>query len=576
MGSKVVVIGLDGATFTLLKPWMDEGHLPYLRSLMAEGVSGPLRSCIPPVTVPAWQCFMTGKNPGKLGIAGFLQPQPNSYEEVPISAATCTARTLWELLSADGRRAAVLNVPYTIAPHGFNGILIGGFDTPPSKMREAVYPPELLTEIEAKFGAYRVYLKMPQWMAPLTAIDRFEFAIGPFLQDCQEVADYQFRVAYDLLDGDHFDFVMLYQFVPDRIQHLLWYMLDASHPWHGGEATERFYETILSYYRRLDAQIAGLVRRVGDDPTVIVLSDHGFGPVTRGIDLNSWLLREGYLHIKPRRLSQLKLLLWRLGWSPYRLVPPLLKRPLHWKFVQRRILRSFDAQRQFESWDGIVRVLNGLFLSTADIDWSRTKAYCLSEFGMLRINLQGREPRGAVSPEDYAAVRDEIVAKLRELVDPATGQPVGGHVFTKEETYRGKYVDLMPDLAYLPFAGGYLAMNPTTMLTRQIFIDKIGVSGFHRLHGMLIAKGPGIRQGATLDGASLVDLAPTILYLMGSRVPDDMDGQVLTGLFEEDFVRLHPLIHTKAAPEVDRQAVDLSAEDQKAVLDRLRGLGYVD
>ena len=173
MRSKVVVIGLDGATFTLLKPWMEQGHLPYLKSLIAEGVSGPLRSCIPPVTVPAWQCFMTGKNPGKLGIAGFLQQTPNSYDEVPISAATCTARTLWELLSADGKRAAVLNVPYTVAPQGFNGILIGGFDTPPSKMREAVYPPALLPEIEAKFGPYRVYLKMPQWMAPLTAIDRF-------------------------------------------------------------------------------------------------------------------------------------------------------------------------------------------------------------------------------------------------------------------------------------------------------------------------------------------------------------------------------------------------------------------
>jgi predicted AlkP superfamily phosphohydrolase/phosphomutase len=571
-----VVIGLDGATFSLLKPWMAQGHLPYLKSLVAEGVSAPLRSCIPPVTVPAWQCFMTGKNPGKLGIAGFLRPTPNSYEEVPISAASCTARTLWELLSADGRRAAVLNVPYTVAPPEFNGILIGGFDTPPSKMHEAVYPPELLAAIEAKFGAYRIYLKMPQWMAPLTAVDRFEFAIAPFLQDCQEVADYQFQVAYDLLDGDDFDFVMLYQFVPDRIQHLLWYILDSSHPWHGGEATARFYEPILSYYRRLDGQIAELVRRVGGDPTVIVLSDHGFGPVTRGVDLNSWLLQEGYLHIKPGSASQLKLGLWRLGWGPLKLVPLLLKRPLGWKFVQRRILRSFDAQRPFHSWDAIGRVLNRLFLSTADIDWSRTKAYCLSEFGMLRINLQGREPRGAVNPQDYAMVRDEIVAKLRALVDPSTGRPVGGHVFTKEEVYRGKYMDLMPDLAYLPFAEGYLAMNPTTLLTRQIFIDHIGVSGFHRLDGVLIAKGPGIRAGVKLEGATLVDLAPTILYLMGSRVPDDMDGRVLTELFEKGVVEAHPVLHAEADPEVARPAMDLSSEDQEAVLNRLRGLGYVD
>lgn len=576
MQSKVVIIGLDGATFAVLQPWMEQGHLPYLKSLMAQGVSGPLRSCIPPVTVPAWQCFMTGKNPGKLGIGGFFQQKPHSYDEIPISATSCTAKTLWELLSDDGKRLAVLNVPYTAPPPRFNGIMIGGFDTPPSKMASAVHPPGLLQRIEAKFGPYRVYLKMPQWMAPLTAIDRLEFAVGPFLQDCQEVADYQFRVAYDLLAHEAFDLVMLYQFVPDRIQHLLWYILDADHPWHGGQATGRFYETILGYFRRLDAQIAELVQKVGGDSTVIVLSDHGFGPVTRGIDLNSWLLQEGYLQIKRHPLAQLKLRLWRWGWGPYRVLPPLLKPPLRWKFVQRRILRTFDSQRQFQGWDGIMRAFNRLFLSTADIDWPRTKAYCLSEFGMLRINLQGREPLGAVPPQDYEAVRDEIVAKLRSLVDAATGQRVGGHVFTKEEVYRGPYVDLMPDIAYLPFAGAYLALNPTTLLTKRVFIDDIGVSGFHRLDGLLIVKGPWIKKGATVDGASLLDLAPTVLYAMGSRIPEDMDGRVLTELFEARFVTEQPIVYMPAAPEAERHAVEFSEEDQQAVLERLRGLGYVD
>jgi predicted AlkP superfamily phosphohydrolase/phosphomutase len=576
MRSKVIVIGLDGATFTLLRPWMEEGRLPYLKSVADDGVSGPLQSCIPPVTVPAWQCVMTGKNPGKLGIAGFVQQKPHSYEEVAIGATSCTARTLWQLLSEAGKRVAVLNVPYTAAPPRLNGVLIGGFDTPPSKIGEAVYPPGLLPELEAKFGEYRVYLKMPQWIAPLLSINRFEFAIEAFLQDCRELTDYQFRVAHEVLARDQFDFVMFYQLVPDRIQHLLWYIIDTAHPWHDATAHARFKQIIEDYYQTLDTQLAALVQRVGDDATVMIVSDHGFGPVTRGIDLNSWLVREGYLHIKPRALSQLKLRLWKLGWGPYRLIGPLLKHPLRWRFVQQRILQRFSTQQQFHGWDRLLHTFNRLFLSTDDIDWPRTKAYCLTEFGMLRLNVQGREPQGAVPRQDCEALRDEIVAKLQELRDPVSGQRVAGHIFTKEQVYQGKYLELMPDIAYLPFTGGYLAVNPTTFLTSRIFIDNIGVSGFHRLDGVFLAKGPGLRQGAGLEGATLVDLAPTILHLMGGRIPDDMDGRVLTELFEERFMKEHPVVYTEAAAEDDRAVEDLSPEDQAAVLERLKGLGYID
>jgi predicted AlkP superfamily phosphohydrolase/phosphomutase len=576
MAAKVLIIGLDGATFTILRPWIEQGRLPFFKSLMDEGISGPLRSCIPPVTVPAWQCFMTGKNPGKLGIAGFLQQKPHSYEEAPISAQSCTARTLWELLSLDGRRVAVLNVPYTAPPAHLNGVLIGGFDTPPSKMAEAVYPPGLLQEIEAKFGEYRVYLKMPQWIAPLLSINRFEFAIDAFLQDCQELTDYQFRVAYDLLEHDRFDFVMFYQLVPDRIQHLLWYIIDEHHPWHDKTAHTRFKESIETYFRRLDTQLGELARRVGDDVTAIVLSDHGFGPVGRGIDLNSWLIQEGYLLIKPWLWSRLKRQLWKLGWGPYACMGPLLKYPLRWRVVQRQILQRFNAQRQFHGWDRLLQVMNRLFLSTADIDWPRTKAYCLTEFGMLRLNVEGREPQGAVQRQDYEAVRDEIAAKLQGLVDPATGGQVAGDVFTREQAYHGRYLDLMPDIAYLPFSGGYLAVNPKTFLTRRIFIDNIGVSGFHRLDGILLAKGPGLKRGVRIAGATLLDLTPTILHLMGSRIPDDLDGRVLTELFEDGFLNAHPIVYSQAAAETERDALELAAEDQAAVLERLKGLGYID
>ena len=577
MPPKVVVIGLDGATFTLLAPWMAEGRLPYLRSLMAAGASGPLRSSIPPVTVPAWQCFMTGKNPAKIGVAGFFEQKAGSYEETPVTAASCRARTLWDMLADAGVRAAVLNLPYARVPQTFNGVAIGGFDTPPERIADAVHPPGLLAEIERECGPYRVYLRTPQWLAPLLAVNRFEFAIDWFLRDCAELTEYQFRVARWLIARDDFDAVVFYQLATDRIQHWLWYLLDESHPRHDPALAARFRERIIAYYDRLDAEVAALVRSIGGDPVVMIVSDHGFGPVARGIDLNSFLLARGYQAIARRPGALVKRALWRLGWGPHRIIRPLLSRPLRWRVVQRRLLRSFGAQTRFHAWDQLLRALNRwLFLSTDDVDRARSLAYCLAEFGMIRVNVKGREPLGAVEPARYAAVRDRLVAELRALVDPATGERVDADVFVKEETYQGEHIDAMPDVAFIPLAKPYLAVNPTTFLTRRVFIDDIGVTGFHQLDGILIARGPFVREGAAVRRARLMDLAPTILYLLGLPIPDDMDGRVLTELFDPARLAERP-VETFAAPVAANGAgAELSSSDREAVLARLKGLGYVD
>jgi predicted AlkP superfamily phosphohydrolase/phosphomutase len=161
---KVMVIGLDGATFKLLGPWMDEGKLPHLREIRDQGVSGTLKSSIPPATAPAWQCFMSGKNPGKHGVHFFQVRKPGSYDQVPVFATSFRERTLWEILSEAGYRVLVLNVPFTFPPKRVNGVLISGFTTPPSRRQECCYPPELLAEIEAKFGEYPLQLKTPPFL----------------------------------------------------------------------------------------------------------------------------------------------------------------------------------------------------------------------------------------------------------------------------------------------------------------------------------------------------------------------------------------------------------------------------
>jgi predicted AlkP superfamily phosphohydrolase/phosphomutase len=572
MASKVVIIGLDGATFTLLQPWMERGMLPFLTSVMEGGSYSPLESTVPPLTSPAWQCFMTGKNPGKLGIAGFFERRPGGYEGTLVGTVGDDGATLWELLSQGGKRVAVFNVPFTTPPKAFNGVMVGGFTTPPSKKREFFAPATLLGEIEAKFGEYRMDLKTP----PLLLINRSASLIEEFLEDCESLSEHQFQVAADILDAQQFDLVMFYQLVPDRIQHRLWYLLDENHPWHDAAVAERFLDRIEAYYRRLDEQIADLVQKVGEDPTVVILSDHGFGPISKGIDLNSWLLRENYIQIKPHPLSQLKLWLWKIGWGPSSFLTTVLRRPLDWPVVKRWLTKTYRAKTSPHLQVELGQLARWLFLSLEDIDWSRTKAYCQTGPGLIRVNLEGREPQGAVKPEAYTTLRAEIVQKLQTLTDPMTGRPIQATVVVREATYHGRYLDRMPDIVYMPFEGGYLAANPVMFNSSKVIIDGLVPSGFHRMQGIFLAKGPDIVRGAAIDRPTIMDLAPTILYLMGGKIPRDMDGRVLTELFDEAFLAKHPIMYGEASPEGERPRMELSAEDQWAVLERLKGLGYID
>lgn len=569
---KVVVIGLDGATFALLRPWMEAGVLPYLKSLMDEGGHGSLESSVPPVTSPAWQCLMTGKNPGKLGITGFFEQRPEVYEGSLVGTLGGEGTTFWEILSRAGKRVAMLNVPFTAPPLAFNGVLIGGFTTPPSQKSMTFYPPELLKELEERFGEYRMDLNTP----PLLLINRSTSLIEEFIEDCEALTQHQFQAATYILDREEFDVVMFYQLIIDRIQHRLWHLLDETHPWHDPEVARRFSDRIVAYYRRLDAQIAHLVQKVGTDPTVLVLSDHGFGPVVKGIDLNSWLLKEGYIQIRRHPLSQIKLLLWKLGWGPYSFVTTFLRRAVSWPGVRRWLTKTYSSKSTATLQAELGRAANRFFLSLQDIDWSRTKAYCQIGPGLIRINLQGREPRGIVKPEAYRALREELVQRLHALADPTTGRTIRARVVTRDEVYHGKYLDQMPDIVYMAFEAGYLAGNPVAFHSNKIVVSGLGPSGFHRMDGILLAKGRHLRKAVKINGASIMDIAPTLLYLMGSEVPKDMDGRVLTEIFKEEFVDAHPIVYGETVCAGEHQRVGISPEDQALLMERLKGLGYID
>jgi predicted AlkP superfamily phosphohydrolase/phosphomutase len=575
MKQKVIVIGLDGGSFNLLKPWMDQGELPHLKHIETTGITGPLQSSIPPVTSPAWPCFMTGKNPGKHGIYFFFRAKPGSYEEVPISSTACDASTLWDLLSRDGHRVAVLNVPTTYPPQKVNGVLISDFRMP-SGQGDMAYPPEVLEAIEQRFGPYRVTVKTPAALLAHQSDANIEY----FLQECRQILDYKCEIALWLMEKYDFDFLMLHILETDRIQHWLWNVLDPSHPKYKNGLAEKYYDQIRAYYRALDGYIGRLREKAGPEAAIIIMSDHGFGVGQRAIDLATWLLEEGYLKIKDDVVSQIKFLLWKWGWTPASLMQFFLKNFMRLNLVQGAISRSsrwFLQRGRHKAVFQLRRTINPIFLSTNDIDWTHTKAFCARGPGQIRINLQGREPQGIVRPgAEYDALIEEISAKLKTLRDPKTGQWVSGQVYAKEAVYHGKYRDQLPDITFVPLDSGYSAVNLVDFKSNKVMLDDTLASGIHRSEGLLMATGKAIKPGAHIAGANIMDLAPTILYVMDSAVPHDMDGRVLTEMFTEEFLQTHPLHYTENFTAAMSQSQEVSLEEEEEVLERLRGWGYID
>ena len=545
MTNKVFIIGLDGATFDLIRPWAEEGKLVTLKRLMAEGTWGPLESTIPPMTSPAWPSFATGKYPGKHGVFDFISARSGKFSV--INATTVDARPLWDILSAHGKRVGVMNVPVTYPPHSVNGFMITGLLSPSGA--EVAYPPRFLERYESELGKYRV----------TPSIQHRPGNEKAFIRELESLVDARARFASRLMCDHPWDFMMVHFLATDLAQHALWRHMDPTHPDH--EPGGPFENAIQHIYQRADEAMDKLLSQVDDETTVFVMSDHGFGPLDRVLNLNILFLQKGLLYLKRDPLSWVRAFLFRRGLTPSRV----------YRWLTQLHLQSVTSRVSISTRNAVINK----FLSFDDVDWSRTIAYSMGHVGQIFINLKGREPSGIVERGgDYERARERVIEVLSTLTTP-DGRPMLERVVRKEEITVGDHADDGPDLHVV--LDGYrhisfpLFAADGNVISRQIRGD----SGCHRPHGILIARGPHIRAGAQVENARIVDLAPTTLHLMGLPVPDDMDGRVLTKVLTPAFSDEHPIHVGSADTCASQDALYFSEREQAELEFRLKGLGYL-
>jgi predicted AlkP superfamily phosphohydrolase/phosphomutase len=545
---KTFVIGLDGATFDLINPFIERGYLPTLKGLMKRGSWSQLQSTIPPVTASAWTSFMTGKNPGAHGLFDFMRRKVGSYDLVPVSTRDRDGKTVWELIGESGKKVIVMGVPVTYPPEPVNGLLVTGMLTPRGA-ENYTYPSELRDEIRAKVGDYIVY-----------ADEVYSEGRGDiFLDALFHSIDQRAKTAEYLLKQYEWDFAMLVYPETDTASHGFWASFDDSHHQHNPVEAAKFRDGILKVYERIDDHLGEIVAQIPEDTTVIIMSDHGHGPVRNFLYVNNFLKEQGWLRTKDNPITALKNFAFKLGLTPRTVYAAMLRVGLG------KVRRTLDKRR------GGRQLLKRMFLSFNDVDWARTRAYSIGYIGEVHINLKGREPLGIVEAgPDYERLRDEIIISLRGLRLP-DGKPLVTRVWKKEEVYRGKHLADAPDILFLPDNLETIAFGDFEFGSNRVIEPSYGVSSSHRMNGSLIMAGPEVKQNAMIHDPSLIDLAPTILHTLGLAVPPDMDGRVLTELFTDS----RKVEIGGSAVQDETRSSGYSDEEEEEVVERLRDLGYI-
>jgi predicted AlkP superfamily phosphohydrolase/phosphomutase len=529
-----VVVGVDGFSFNHIRAVAGRGLMPNVSGLLAEGAAAPLASSTPWQTPVGWTTYSTGVNPGRHGIFGWWTPDPESGELRPTSGSRVERARVWEMLSAAGLRVGVLNVPMTYPARPLNGFLVAGLDSPsftPEMDDLFAWPRTLLSELAAAGVEYKLMPELPP-DEPLPVIAR----------RWADVELARTRAAEVLTERFQPDFLQVNIFLTDYLAH----RAPVGDP------------SFLLGYAVADEIIGRLRALAGTDARFIVMSDHGSTPIERFVMVHNLLRELGVLRFHDELAEEQ--------------VPGVVGLPASSAKVRDLIatMRRKGPDYRAALYRDLRQSRPGANVGFSTIDWDRTHAYCVSDYGQIRVNrVRGR---GAVeSPGAAKRVLDLVRDALSGLAD--NGQTLVDRVIDGEQLYHGPHRAAGPDLTpvlkehstyFCQVYSFYGAGEQRVIAPVAEVVDPAGTGsvGDHLPHGVLMMSGPRAPAGAWLPTASILDVAPTILHELGVDPLPEQEGVVLG-----DF--------TGGSRQAERPSVAPSPPaGDHGLRERLRDLGY--
>jgi predicted AlkP superfamily phosphohydrolase/phosphomutase len=523
-------IGLDGATFSILDGLMEDGTMPALSRLAADGVRADLLSTPNPLTPAAWTSMMTGCNPGRHGIYDFLHV--THADDGPPDCRIATSlnvgcETVWALASRQGRSVISLNFPLMFPPPQVNGFVVPGF-VPPRHLRRFVHPPALYEKLRVLpgFQPRELLLDLDLERESIQTLpnERYEEWIRLHLRREEQWA----AILRSLLAESPCDLTGVLFDGMDKLQHLCWRLID---PRLFPGAPSRWERTIrdlcLEYFRQVDGYIAEITAAAGPDGRFVIASDHGFGATEEVFYANVLLEKHGYLR-------------WSAAAQP--------------DTVGRQM---FEGHRN----------------PSVLFDWERTTAYALTA-GSNGIYIRvAREPgTTGVPPDQYEFFRRRLIDVLLSCEDPSDGTRVVRRVMTREEAFPGSQSHRAPDLTLVLRDYGFLSILKSDTVLRKRPV----VAGTHNPAGVFLAKGPGIRKAARLGPYSVSDVTPLLLYSLGLPIPEGLDGVLPVDAFEAWALRAEPPRTCGPVAVRASGSMELDSEVKDYIEETLRALGYLE
>jgi predicted AlkP superfamily phosphohydrolase/phosphomutase len=511
---KVVVLGLDGATFDIIRPMIESGRLKNFAKMMGEGSSGNLISTILPLSSVAWSSFATGRNPAKHGMYDFSKRLPGSYEYAPVTSLDRGAKAIWEYASDAGKRCLIVNVPLTYPPEKINGIMISGFPYPESR-RDFAWPRETLEEIKNELGITSILKPNPQF---LKRGDEERIA-----KEVKEITKNQCEIIKYLMEKEPWDLIVSVFDATDVVGHFFWHHIDPNHPKYNENEAKKYGPLFYEVYEQLDEVVGDIASKLDGKDNLFVISDHGFGPVHYAVYMNNWLIKNNYLRLKKSPGTKFRKSLFGLGITS------------EFVFNTVKKLHLVDTKTNTYSKNSKkVSIAKKITLSTDDIDWDSTLAYASGNYGPIYANLKGREPNGKVEAgNDYDSLISELSRKLKGITDPKSGRLLFDLIYKKDKIYSGPFYDTAPDIVYFDSLWLNYPLRVFEFGSRDLIAPNPIYTGSHRMEGIFIGRGPDIAHKIYLN-MNLIDVAPTLMHMLGLSVPADMDGEVLNAIFESN------------------------------------------
>lgn len=495
-GGKVLVIGLDGATWELLDEWIARGDLPNIASFREESAWGNLSSVVPYLSPPAWTSAFTGVNPGRHGIFDFQRRVPGPGMVVlQETSKSRRATPIWEMIKGTGLRSAYINIPMTDPPDEVDGLMIAGL--PHVDKAGWSYPRDLAGEF-------------PDYILDGMEMEVREGKEDSVLTHIHEILEARWETVRTLYQREDWDLFWVVFTQTDRIQHMFWGYMEPYDPRFDPERAYPYRNAVHDLWVRQDQIIGELLAMTDPETTVLLMSDHGFGPIYRELRVMPYLRNQ----------------------------------------TVSSLVRDFA-----------------------------TEIYAIDPFNasQLYVAVEGRDARAVIKRDRQEHVIGELKDLLDNTLDPETGEPVAQESWLQGEVFRGLYTDKGPDLTVLT-KRGYFFVRAEGLVGEEV--DPVGplsvsLSGWHEMPGIYALRGAGLvsgrrdRQGDRRY--NLMDVTPTLLYLLGEPVPEGLDGIVMTGLLDPQVLESHPV---ESGPPFDEVYQEDEIPDSTEI-ERLKSLPYI-